>query len=86
MIINKKERNLKKGSGYFFDLMFIGTFGLISGLFGLPFLCAATVRGVTHISALTIMSTTHAPGEKPKMEGAHEQRLTGFLVHILIGE
>ena len=84
--MNKGERNLKKGSGYFWDLLLIGSFGMIGGLMGFPFLCAATVRSVTHVSSLTIMSTTHAPGDKPKMEGAHEQRLTGFFVHVLMGK
>ena len=53
MIINKRERKLVKGPGYFMDLMLIGMFGALSGLFGFPWLNGATVRGVTHISALT---------------------------------
>lgn len=28
-------------------------------------MCAATVRSVTHVSAVTVMSRTHAPGDKP---------------------
>lgn len=32
---------------------------------GAPFVCVATVRSVSHVSALTVMSTDHAPGEKP---------------------
>lgn len=35
------------------------------GLIGAPFMCAATVRSVAHVSALTVMSQTHAPGDKP---------------------
>ena len=43
------------------------------------------MRSVTHVSALTVFSKNVAPGEKPKLEGVLEQRVTSFLVHILIG-
>ena len=85
MIINKKDRKLKKGSGYHLDLFIIGTFATLCGILGLPFLCAATVRSVTHVSALSVFSQTRAPGEKPQLEGVKEQRLTGIAVHIMIG-
>ena len=86
IIVNKKQRNLKKGPGYHLDLLLIGgLFPVACGLLGLPMLCAATVRSVAHVSALTVFSRTHAPGEKPKLLGAQEQRVTGIVVHILIG-
>ena len=85
MIVNKKERMLKKGSGYHLDLFLIGCFSPVCGLFGLPFLCAATVRSVAHVSALSVMSRTHAPGEKPKLVDVKEQRVTALFVHITIG-
>lgn len=34
-------------------------------MLGAPWICAATVRSVAHVSAVTIMSRTHAPGDKP---------------------
>ena len=86
MIINKKERNLTKGSGYHCDLLLMGVFALICGGFGLPFMVGATVRSVTHVSALTQYSKTHAPGEKPKLQGVYEQRVTNMAVHIMIGQ
>lgn len=43
------------------------------------------VRSVTHVSAVTIMSRTHAPGESPHIEEVKEQRLSGLLVSILVG-
>ena len=52
---------------------------------GVPFVCAATVRSVAHTSALTVVSRSHAPGEHPKLEKVIEQRLSNFLVHVLIG-
>ena len=48
-------------------------------------LLSVSVRSVTHVSALTVFSKNVAPGEKPKLEGVLEQRVTSFLVHILIG-
>lgn len=85
VIVNKKERNLKKGSGYHLDLLLIGMFSTLSGVLGIPMICAATVRSVAHVSALSVFSRTHAPGEKPKLVDVKEQRVTGVLVHIMIG-
>ena len=85
MIINKPDRNLKKGTGYHLDLLLIGVFATISGVLGAPLLCVATVRSMTHVSALAVYSRTHAPGEKPKLLEVKEQRVTGLLVHIMIG-
>jgi hypothetical protein len=86
VIVNKKERKLKKGAGFHLDLFIIGCLNGFCGIFGLPFMTAATVRSVTHVSALTVFSKTHAPGEKPKLLEVKEQRVTNFLVHVLIGE
>ena len=30
-------------------------------------MCVAQVRAMTHMAALTVMSTNHAPGESPKV-------------------
>ena len=63
----------------------MGIFALVCGVFGLPFMVAATVRSVAHVSALTCFSRSQAPGVKPKLEGVHEQRLTNLAVHVMIG-
>ncbi len=77
---------LKKGAGYHLDLFCLGIFAGVSGLFGLPLMCAATVRSVTHVSALRVYSKTHAPGEHPKLQGVLEQRITNIAVHAMIGK
>lgn len=77
---------IKKGSGYHLDMLLIGLLTLVAGFTGTPFLVAATVRSVAHISSLSVFSRTHAPGEKPKLEQVFEQRLTALAVHILIGK
>ncbi|XP_032630337.1 anion exchange protein 3 isoform X2 [Chelonoidis abingdonii] len=85
LIVSKKERKLMKGSGFHLDLLLIGTMGGLCALFGLPWLTAATVRSVTHVNALTVMSKAIAPGEKPKIEEVKEQRVTGVAIAVLVG-
>uniref|UniRef100_A0A8C4XDS2 Anion exchange protein 3 n=1 Tax=Erpetoichthys calabaricus TaxID=27687 RepID=A0A8C4XDS2_ERPCA len=85
LIVSKKERKLVKGSGFHLDLLLIVTLGAICPLFGLPWLTAATVRSVTHVNALTVMSKATAPGEKPKIREVKEQRVTGMMVSVLVG-
>ena len=67
-IVNKKDRLLKKGSGYHLDILVIGLLTLVGGFIGAPFMVAATVRSVAHVSSLSVFSRTHAPGEKPRLE------------------
>lgn len=85
LIVSKKERRLVKGSGFHLDLLLIVILGAICPLFGLPWLTAATVRSVTHVNALTVMSKATAPGEKPMIQEVKEQRVTGLLVAVLVG-
>ncbi|KAJ3661355.1 hypothetical protein Zmor_005753 [Zophobas morio] len=85
LIIDKKERKLKKGSGFHLDIVLICLINILCGFFGLPWICAATVRSIAHTSALTVMSRTHAPGEKPHLIEVKEQRISALTVSILIG-
>uniref|UniRef100_A0A4W4HB09 Anion exchange protein n=1 Tax=Electrophorus electricus TaxID=8005 RepID=A0A4W4HB09_ELEEL len=85
LIVSKKERMLIKGSGFHLDLLLIVTVGGICALFGLPWMAAATVRSVTHVNALTVMSKAVAPGDKPRIQEVKEQRVTGLLVAVLVG-
>ncbi|XP_013912289.1 PREDICTED: anion exchange protein 3-like, partial [Thamnophis sirtalis] len=85
LIVSKKERKLLKGSGFHLDLLLIGTMGGLCALLGLPWLTAATVRSITHVNALTVMSKAIAPGEKPKIKEVKEQRVTGVLIAGLVG-
>ncbi|GCC37738.1 hypothetical protein chiPu_0016244, partial [Chiloscyllium punctatum] len=84
LIISKKERMLTKGSGFHLDLLIIVASGGVAALFGLPWLAAATVRTVTHVNALTVMSKSVAPGDKPKIQEVKEQRVTGLVVAVLV--
>lgn len=74
-----------KGSGFHLDLLMIVVLGGTSAVFGLPWMAAATVRSVTHVNALTVMSKAVAPGDKPRIQEVKEQRVTGLLVSIMVG-
>ena len=86
VLLNKKKNKLKKGGGYNLDLFLMGVLTGISSVFGLPWMCAATVRSVQHLNALAIMSRSHAPGERPFLVEIKEQRLTNVAIHVLIGK
>ena len=86
LLVNKHEHHLVKGVGYHFDLLLVGIFAGICGVFGLPWVCAASVRSIQHLQALSWYSRKNAPGEKPQLEGVYEQRLTNIIVHLLICE
>uniref|UniRef100_A0A2M4A0I7 Anion exchange protein n=1 Tax=Anopheles triannulatus TaxID=58253 RepID=A0A2M4A0I7_9DIPT len=85
LIVDKPERGLKKGSGLHLDIVLLCFLNTLCGLFGMPWHCAATVRSVTHVSAVTVMSRTHAPGESPHITDVKEQRLSGLFVSLLVG-
>lgn len=81
LIIDKKERKLKKGSGFHLDIVLVCMMNMVCGFIGGPWLSAATVRSVSHVSALTVMSRTHAPGDKPhliEVKGTHIKSKTIF--------
>lgn len=84
LLVNKHEHKLRKGVGYHFDLVIVGCLAGVCGIMGLPWHCAASVRSVQHLQALSIFSRRNAPGEKPKLEGIYEQRVTNIAVHFLI--
>lgn len=86
LIVSKKERMLVKGSGFHLDLLLIVVLGGTLAIFGLPWLAGATVRSVTHVNALTVMSKAVAPGDKPRIQEVKEQRVTGLLVAVMVGE
>uniref|UniRef100_A0A8C6XU68 Anion exchange protein n=1 Tax=Naja naja TaxID=35670 RepID=A0A8C6XU68_NAJNA len=85
LIVSKPERKMVKGSGFHLDLLLIVGMGGIAPILGMPWLSATTVRTVTHANALTVMSKTTLPGEKACIQEVKEQRVTGFLVAILVG-
>ena len=84
-LIMMEKTKEKKGAGLHLDIVLLSLINLVSGIVGGPWICAATVRAVSHVSALTVMSTTNVPGESPKVIGIRDQRLTAFTVSVLLG-
>uniref|UniRef100_A0A1I8IHB1 Anion exchange protein n=1 Tax=Macrostomum lignano TaxID=282301 RepID=A0A1I8IHB1_9PLAT len=85
VIVNRKENKLKKGLGYHLDLLIVAVLIGINSILGIPWFVAATVLSINHVMALKIESETTAPGERPKFLGCRENRVTGFLIFLLIG-
>ncbi|PWA20718.1 hypothetical protein CCH79_00019785 [Gambusia affinis] len=85
IIINRKENKLKKGCGYHLDLLVVAVMLGVCSILGLPWFVAATVLSISHVNSLKVESGCAAPGEQPKFLGIREQRVTGFMIFILMG-
>uniref|UniRef100_A0A3B3S3T2 Anion exchange protein n=1 Tax=Paramormyrops kingsleyae TaxID=1676925 RepID=A0A3B3S3T2_9TELE len=85
VIINRKEHKLKKGCGYHLDLLVVAVMLGVCSVMGLPWFVAATVLSISHVNSLKLESECSAPGEQPKFLGIREQRVTGFMIFVLMG-
>uniref|UniRef100_A0A5F9CLR7 Anion exchange protein n=1 Tax=Oryctolagus cuniculus TaxID=9986 RepID=A0A5F9CLR7_RABIT len=86
LIVSKPERKMIKGSGFHLDLLLVVGMGGVAALFGMPWLSATTVRSVTHANALTVMGKASSPGAAAQIQEVKEQRISGLLVSVLVGE
>merc|ERR1719471_2756295 len=84
-LIMMEKTKEEKGAGLHLDIVIISLINLGCGLFGGPWICAATVRAVAHVSALTVHATSGIPGEAQKTVGVRDQRVTFLVVSILLG-
>ncbi|KAJ6649122.1 Band 3 anion transport protein [Pseudolycoriella hygida] len=79
------SRNLKKGSGFHVDIVIICLMNLVCGFLGLPWQSGATIRSVTHVSAVTTVEDRPAEkGEAPKLV-VKEQRVSGLIISLAVG-
>lgn len=76
---------LQKGCGYHLDLLVVAVMLAVCSIMGLPWFVAATVLSISHVNSLKVESECAAPGEQPKFLGIREQRVTGFMIFILMG-
>ena len=82
LILSDKARNLKKGCGFHMDVLCLTGFNMIAGFLGGPWVAAASVRTISHLSALTVMDKNIAPGEKPRVaevKGMIRAELVSFI-------
>ena len=49
------ERTNAKGAGVHWDIVLLCAINCLGSFFGGPWICAATVRAVAHVSALTVI-------------------------------
>ncbi|KAI1711759.1 HCO3- transporter family domain-containing protein [Ditylenchus destructor] len=84
LLLMRKERGCRKGSGMNWDLVLVGFCALLCSIFGLPWMCAAAVQSLAHCSSLTVLKKK-APGARPEVDHVIEQRVTTVAVSLLIG-
>ncbi|KAH7713799.1 anion exchange protein 3-like isoform X10 [Aphelenchoides avenae] len=84
LLLSRKEKGCKKGSGMNWDLVLVGICAFICSLFGLPWMCVGAVQSLAHCSSLSVMRKK-APGAKPVVDHVIEQRVTTIVVSLLIG-
>ena len=86
-LVNSRDHALQKGEGYHLDLTIVGILTGLCSMFGLPWLVAATVRSLNHLRALATVEDTITPSGDRRDVIVHvcENRLTGLVVHLLIG-
>merc|ERR1719356_332907 len=68
-LIMMEKTKEEKGAGLHLDIVLLSLMNMVCAFFGGPWICAATVRSVSHVSALTVFSTSNVPGESPKVIG-----------------
>ena len=78
-LVNSPDHKLAKGGGYHLDLVVVGLQIAVCSLFGLPWLVAATVRSLSHVRSLANVDRSD------RIISVVETRVTGLVVHLLIG-
>jgi hypothetical protein len=86
-LVNAKEFKLQKGSGYHLDLAIVGIIVLVGSFFALPWIVAATVHSLNHVKSLadTSVINTSNGTKKEVTTYVRENRVSGLLIHLLIG-
>lgn len=78
-LINRPENQLTHGEAMNYDTIVIGVAVLVNSLFGLPWLCAATVRSVNHLQALA-----EKDDKGVRIVSVQQTRLTHLTIHALV--
>eukprot|EP00529_Nitzschia_sp_RCC80_P014708 CAMPEP_0113460486 /NCGR_PEP_ID=MMETSP0014_2-20120614/11014_1 /TAXON_ID=2857 /ORGANISM="Nitzschia sp." /LENGTH=730 /DNA_ID=CAMNT_0000352145 /DNA_START=412 /DNA_END=2604 /DNA_ORIENTATION=- /assembly_acc=CAM_ASM_000159 len=82
-VVNNPDNKLKKGPAYNLDMVALGLITGVLSVFGLPWMCGATVQSMNHVRAMTDSEYNPAT-EEVEIVDVTETRLTGFVVHALI--
>jgi len=82
-VVNNPDNKLKKGSAYNVDMVALGLITTVLSLFGLPWMCGATVQSMNHVKALTTVKFDEET-KTVEVDSVLETRTTGFIIHALI--
>lgn len=82
-IVNQEENGLKKGAAYNLDMVALGIITGVLSVFGMPWMCGATVQSMNHVRALTSQKFDEESGQM-KIEKVCETRTTGFVIHAML--
>lgn len=81
--VNNPDNHLKKGEAYNIDMIALGIITAVLSIFGLPWMCGATVQSIKHVKAMTTTKFDETTG-KLEVEKVTETRVTGFLIHGML--
>lgn len=86
MLVNKVENKLRKGPGYYLDLVVVSLIIIIQSITGIPWTHAALPHSPLHARQLADVEEYEDHGRRyERVVKSRETRWTGFLTHILIG-
>lgn len=86
MLVNKAENKLKKGPGYYLDLVVVSIIIVVQSILGLPWTHAALPHSPLHARQLADVEEYEEHGRRyERVIKSRETRLTGFFTHVLIG-
>lgn len=85
ILVNRAENKLRKGPGYYLDLVVVSVIIVVQSLLGMPWTHAALPHSPLHARQLADVEEYEAHGRRyERVTKARETRLTGFLCHVLI--
>ncbi len=85
-LVNSTDFKLKKGGGYHLDLAIVGLIVLVGSFFALPWIVAATVHSLNHVKGLAKTKIIEVDRVKKEViSGVIENRISGLVMHLLLG-
>jgi len=79
--VNAPRHKLNKPAAYHQDLGALGIVTFVLSIFGLPWMCAATIQSLAHIRSMAEYEKNNNDVKSEELSSVVETRLTGFLVH-----
>jgi len=90
-VVSNPTNGLRKGATYHLDLLVLAGLVCVCSLMGLPWMVAATVQSLSHVRAMARGDEEATAGGEPggggdqPTGGVIETRLTGVIVHAIVG-